>query len=619
MIPRLAARSPAASNRARSGRALFVLVLLCLAMLAAPARAQSSRPALRPLESPVVGVFGRTIVAPVELAGARPKRDPVIRLDDGRVLAARLSWIGVSPGASGPAPWLPSAGAWFTRDDGPPHDVVPGTAGFWALVLDAPLDAVGQGLWVDGVRWEVRWLPDPRGVRRGDEPVALGCPTPFALRASPVLRQHGLEESRSPFRRWRWLLLAGELDRDFELPTRLEDLELDAREGAFADPIVEAMARQEEALWRIGLARLALADEALAQRLTARLACVIDFGAGDALPAWTTDPRELASLRQELLREDLSPEQRGERVRLWLDAQAPAVAWVIDDAGAIDAMTGHPSATIGLAHLGMDPVLAWVSGLRGAEPELRDAQPGRVIELYTFTPPEQPVGDAETFAGLAKPPPAGETLTLTLGLGSAWTGRVSVRARALPAVPPGIVIGPLLADWTLSDWQRGTGDDARAASACAGSLYLEPSDPPRWMLYLEVADPGSSTSDGPWERTDAIRVWLGPRGAAWGVLRVSESGRVTFEDAQGNTSALEGAEVRQGASRWTARVPIPDGAIDADGVLRLGLERVDPLGVRSAWPRRMMPTQDEPARLAIDTRAWSAELEAGGVNAGTPR
>jgi hypothetical protein len=32
--------------------------------------------------------------------------------------------------------------------------------------------------------------------------------------------------------------------------------------------------------------------------------------------------------------------------------------------------------------------------------------------------------------------------------------------------------------------------------------------------------------------------------------------------------------------------------------------RVDGRGRRSAWPRPMLPWQDEPGRAALDTRAW---------------
>ena len=49
---------------------------------------------------------------------------------------------------------------------------------------------------------------------------------------------------------------------------------------------------------------------------------------------------------------------------------------------------------------------------------------------------------------------------------------------------------------------------------------------------------------------------------------------------------------------------LPPHAIEPSGVLRLGVERLDERGVRSAWPRALLPWESEPGRAAIDTRGW---------------
>jgi hypothetical protein len=58
-------------------------------------------------------------------------------------------------------------------------------------------------------------------------------------------------------------------------------------------------------------------------------------------------------------------------------------------------------------------------------------------------------------------------------------------------------------------------------------------------------------------------------------------------------------------TRWLAIVPIPDDAVENETIVRLSLTRISPSGVRSSWPRAMLPWQSEPGRLALDLGAWS--------------
>jgi len=56
--------------------------------------------------------------------------------------------------------------------------------------------------------------------------------------------------------------------------------------------------------------------------------------------------------------------------------------------------------------------------------------------------------------------------------------------------------------------------------------------------------------------------------------------------------------------RWTAIVRVPSDAVESRGILRIGLERTDSRGLRSAWPRAMLPWQAVPGRAVIDLAAW---------------
>jgi len=51
-------------------------------------------------------------------------------------------------------------------------------------------------------------------------------------------------------------------------------------------------------------------------------------------------------------------------------------------------------------------------------------------------------------------------------------------------------------------------------------------------------------------------------------------------------------------------LPLPPDAIEPGGRLRVGLTRTDATGRRTAWPRRLLPWDSEPGRLAVDLNAW---------------
>lgn len=53
------------------------------------------------------------------------------------------------------------------------------------------------------------------------------------------------------------------------------------------------------------------------------------------------------------------------------------------------------------------------------------------------------------------------------------------------------------------------------------------------------------------------------------------------------------------SDRWSFRLPIPAECIEPSGEIRLGITRTDLAGTRAAWPRPMLPWQDEPGRLSL--------------------
>jgi hypothetical protein len=134
------------------------------------------------------------------------------------------------------------------------------------------------------------------------------------------------------------------------------------------------------------------------------------------------------------------------------------------------------------------------------------------------------------------------------------------------------------------------------------------SPPNRWLLFLELNRPQARRQSAEEMVTEEfVRVWFGPFGRGGIVLRVMPDGRVIDESPARGDDVPRLARAAATPNGWTCWVPIPASAIEADGVLRVGIERVDQRGVRSTWPRPSLPWQREPARLAIDTRSWTRD------------
>lgn len=607
--------SPRPRPKPNPRAAILLAAILALAPLAAcsgprrAAREPRSPMQVSVIEQRIDAVIGRTLVIPVKLDGPIAPNKPIpARLDDGRKLSAPLYWVSVSPdpAQSNPADpdsagsgWLPLAGRWSATPAA--AATRPSAAGAWVLVIELPRDSIGQAVWIGGHRTILNWLPDPGHVQAAGQSVPWRAPLGDEPISMYLLRM-AEPELLSPVRRWRYRLLTAGLapDRSESLVRpRTPPPPTPPAPPPYEDPVLEALARQHESRWQVALAMLWLADADLAERVKRRLVASVDFGQGVVAPAWPTEQLALDTLLTDLLNPRLSPAQRAERAAAWLDALPAAAAWVIDDAGLRDAITGRNVATCGVANLTERATLAWTTvGEHPGTPDLVPLPSLAARHLVALQPPPQESTPAPAAAA-QRPTP------VNIHAGR-WTASAAVALGALPAAPPGLRIEPLLGDWTMPAWLRGIPDPGMVPTnqwAAAGLVHRRPSEQggSAWWLYLECRAPDDPALR---DSLETLRVYMGPSGSPSAILRISSDGSAIDEAAQGRGGPIPGASITRQPGRWVAQVPIPTHAIEPDGALRLGLSRLDSRGRRTAWPRPMLPWQAEPGRAAIDTSAW---------------
>ncbi len=555
---------------------------------------------LRAVEPRVDLLAGYTAVVPVEISGAiDPRRRPSVRLDDGRALDAELVWIGVrhEPVTGG---WLSDPGEWSATP--PLSGVLPRSVGAWAVVFDLPPDAEGRAVSVEGVRLATAWHPIPASLTdEGGGHPAWASPVGAAAWSSARYQRLIEPEKRSPTLRWRWRLATMGLNA--------EGFEGGGWPGeARGASILEALARQMEARWQVALARLWDADAAAAERVRRALTASADFGDGTIAPVWPEDGTALESLLADLLDPGLRGEALAARATRWLDTLPGATAWVIDDAGREMAVTGETVATIGLANLRDAATLGWLTRAPGGGPGAPEPTPVPGLSTARFTIPLPANGHDLAGVAVWRGPTPASSIDANCG---PWALRLPVASGALIALPPGLRCGPLLHDWTLAAWITGREDAGAMPAPDALSVAMlqrgitggGATGVGEWTLYVECMTKGGDA--GP----DAVRVWLGPYGAAKAVLRIASDGSFVDElsawTGDGATGSEASLAVTRGRDRWTVAVPIPARCIEASGLLRLAIERfTGEEGRRTAWPRRMLPWQAEPGRVTVDLRAW---------------
>lgn len=612
----------------------------------APVRAAG----LEPVESVLVLSPGAMLVAPVEVRGALPVGPIAVRVgsgsgEAGAELRGRLVWIGVRPrGEEAGAPayaldWMGDPGRWSVTEAGLP--IRPDATGMWAVVAPVPAGLPVRGATTvtigsrptpavvvvgeaEGAGWPV--FSPPAGLRR--ETVASMQASPWLARALGVA-------AMSPVERWRsrlaWRLL-GRPDLAGEPAPGRRPVD------AIADPVLEGLAAQLERRWAAGLARVHAVDPVAASELAWRLAAVVDMGGGVAMPAWGVQTEAVRRLGEDLVNPVLSGHEAATRARIWVSEQRRAVAWIADDAGLADAATGASITVAGVANLTLEPALAWAAYEGGA----------RSAELAA--------AGALSAGRVACVAPVGGGTVVQVGVGTRTMVRDAAPA-VVPVRPPGLRIGPLVPDMSMVSWLAHGADAGtptpvavepewataallyRTEAGAAGEPGAGEGGGGRWTLYIEcrreppppegatpapesgraaqLSPPGiGEVQRGPVgpatgggraaapasEAREELRIWLGPAGAPSSRLRVFTSGLVLDDATPGRPA--ERVAVRSEPDRWACWVPLPAQALPADGRLRIAIERTDARGVRTAWPRPMLPWQREPGRVVVDLNMW---------------
>lgn len=382
-------------------------------------------------------------------------------------------------------------------------------------------------------------------------------------------------------------------------------------------PLLEALASQVEADWSSAVDRLAASDPAVAAQVRDRLLLTLQFhesmGAQHA-PVWTGDPVRDFRLLDALL--SGAPMARAQAANAWLSDEPSAVTWVVDDAGLYASNPTQSVWTIGVANLTQAQGIATAgSPDRPSDPRSVDARGVALLFRGEQRLPANPNAGAETeghaSAGAFTPDPAGviEPERVAVRVGPVRQTH-DVACLAAPVSPPGVRVGPLLSDWTRESWlsaqavQIPNADWQAMALLYRDDQAMAKGGASAWHLLIECRFPAKTPG-----RLESLRVWLGPTPSEVAVIQVPIDAPANAEIGSGAAGeAARQAVVRVGPDRWWARVPIPADAVDATGTLRLGLERIDAKGRRTAWPRPMLPWQLEPARAAFDLRHWQGAL-----------
>ncbi|MEM7628473.1 MAG: hypothetical protein AAF356_03525 [Planctomycetota bacterium] len=577
---------------ARATRAAVCTLALLLA--SPPVFAQTL---IRFVEPRVDLVHGRPAVVPVELVDAeRAAEGTELRFDDGRTIAVPLVWVGVrtmpvDPQAPPALRWLgPVTRVGVVAADDP----APRPPGGWHALIEAPIDAFGQGIWQGQERTEINWISDPFRTGRerfagGNWPEGLWAPTPGVDR-DPGLRAALGALARSPDSAWRARMALGTLRPERPLAGYADGEDDPAREGWTRGE--RALASYTEGRWQAALAGLWAADASVAEVTRRRLAGVASID-GALAPAWDPAVGPVDDLLSDLLSPFVEDDARVLRARTWALSRPRGWAWVIDDAGRTDGASGGIAPTIGLVALPsrLGSVLARVETALG-EPLLSAAPPGEMLRVTLGIP----------RTGRNEPP-----ASVGVALGR-WSAAMPVRSAPLSARPPGATLGPLLRDWTLPALGDARGDLGAAPVAGAETSVrltrtapLGEGAPTEGWTALVLARHDARADASP---ADRVSIWLGPFGAARMVLEVAPDGVVRTLDASGREVSVSRVPAARELGRWIAWVPIPPEVVGRDGRVRVGVVRDDPRTGRSAWPRRMLPWQDEPGRAEVDLLGW---------------
>lgn len=603
--------------------------LLALAPAHAPAaRSENTQPP--PSENPArlaqTRVFvptglTRILVPLVDGRELPPGSPPAVSGPTQTPIRAQLAWIGVQAGAAGGGGgggargkeggegqpeigWIGPRAVW--RSGGRPVDAA---AGSWVLVLELPelQGPTTVRVWVPEWRLEetLALVPAVPGRAAGEalvrdvvnETVNLA----LAEGGSPAVAAGILSSATAwPAERWRvWPALAALQHRVGGGNAGVGVVRI----GLVEDDLLGALGTQVEAQWHAALGGLAAADAAVARQVAWRLTAVANVG-GVAAPVWPPDRAAQRQLLDDLLDPALPPPGRLARAEAFLASQPGALARVVSDAAEGGGDAGAQRSLVEVFNLGNAPMLAWVEpGERTPREDAPAADLTAVPALGSAILTAMPSGPTPSSAARLRVRIGGHESALAL---ANW---------AVPVVPPGSPVGPLAADLDMASLQTGRSRPPAEAGpwTTAGRLLRSEEG---WVLYLECGlEPAAEPATLERER---LEIWFGPHDASAAVVRLDAAGR----DADGGTARSRAVwDGERGVLfRW---IRVPDGAVEPDGCVRFGVVRRDARGVRSAWPRPMLPWQAEPGRIAARTTAWdggvaSEEVEGAGAGALRP-
>ncbi len=564
------------------------------------AQSQSIRPASDRLDT----IVSYPLIIPIIANNERDLRSGVItKLDDGRTMRSTAYWVGITPALAAqswtkaPSIWTATQYTAITKFAKPNRPI-----GTWFIHIPMPIDAVGQGLWIEGERYELNWLPDPQRTNLEANLHSHNAPE-HALaklwavklsdqtRTDPAVQTAIDQYHKDPFQNWRARLLTDGLDpSQTETTKTLAALDLELSMNTPGADLLRLLAHQYQARWQIILGRIWLIDPAVAFKLKSELIRTAQFG-NRTLPIWTSNAADLAQLAHDLLSPFVDDQTRVLRAKAWLEKQPRALAWVTDDQGQIEAGTNRFIPTITLLSLPQTP------GSSLFRVDSSSSSP----ELSTISPElASPVTVSIDPVHLSPSNPVLESQAIRIRTGR-WNTTREVIASPTPARAPYVRIGPLLNDWTMDTLRMNlplTGAAPHPTRTAIGMLRKTTpptrSDPTTgWQLYIELA------SADPQSPNESLTLWVGPYTQPFASWTITPAGDVTFNLGSRLSIGIPHVQTRILDDRWIAMINLPSGAFDSEHILQLGLERTDANNNHTAWPRRMIPDQPEPGRLSI--------------------
>ncbi len=599
---------------------LILRFAVLLALVPLTVSIQAAAGDIEPILTETDAVAGLPLVMPVRVGDTgQPRSTVTLRFPDGQEVRGVVAAVRfrAPDRVSG---WLPPGPVWDVLTPAQAPRDRSGLA--WFVLADLPRGTVGQEIWLDGKPVRLRWLSRPAilGMRLGfdpDQPAGpmedpWASPVPDEWRARADLVGFLSAAGADPTRAWRAALATTGLHPDPEdgsggtVAITPDLLDASVVEAASAPvPIAERLARtvraQTAARWRVGLARLWAADPVLSLRVRHALAGAGGFSDESSsrvvAPLWTADDLAAASLLSILLDTELAASERARRAEDWLNGLPDAALWVVDDGVQSESLSS--SATIGamLFSAGDGSAIPMGGGTIGRPVPLR------ARDAALLRAPRELVRD-----GMAVYRIAGENR------GARINGAV------VPLEPPGVATGTFRGDLSMAAMTGGGQPAVNDAGSVpsgllsVGNARLGTTPGVRVVLRLPGASrdaAGTLLEPSAAGRGWSARVWIGPYARSRAVVLISGSGGAEVQalpGADGGDLPLPGIDLGVDGNDLLIEVALPPEAAEANGLVHLGIEVLDPHGDRTAWPRAMPPWAVEPARRAVDPSAWLGGL-----------